>query len=241
VWDYTANTTRVGEGHDADILSTCYAPNSEFIATCSEDRTVRLWREEVGNNTVVKKMLTCGAVDVLTSVAVTRNSEYVIATSKENCSLIYNTKTGHLVARLGDAVDSVYGVAASLNGNLLAVASLDKSILLYDIQTLKPGGLHSVREESFVPTAIMKYHQNFVFGCIFSNDSTHVFSVSKDQTVICWNVKTGLPQAMLLGHENSVIAIAAAQNQQLIATASGDLTVQVWRYSTTNSSRQNKT
>lgn len=107
----------MGSGHEDDMYGVFYAPNGEFIATASGDRTLRLWHEVVGDATTMFERLKCtGHEDGLTGVTVTGNSEYVIASSLASCCLIYSTKTGNLVSRLAHASDSCYWLAASLNG-----------------------------------------------------------------------------------------------------------------------------
>jgi WD40 repeat protein len=128
------------------------------------------------------------------------------------------------------------------------------SILMYNIQPLKWGEVDSDFEISS-PTLKMKYHnvrntpysldagyclihkfidkfylQDFVWDCEFSNDSRYIFSASDDRTVICWDVETGTPQALLGGHRNRFIALATTPRRNYILTACSNETVQVWRY-----------
>ena len=107
----------MGSGHEQDIYAVCYAPNGEFVATVCSDRTLRLWHEIVrGAAVTVSEKLKCVTRDGLTCVTVTRNSNYVIVGSLDKSCLVYNATTGLLMARFGDAHDSIYGVATSLNG-----------------------------------------------------------------------------------------------------------------------------
>jgi len=73
--------------------------------------------------------------------------------------------------------------------------------------------------------------QNFVLCCTFGTESGYVFSASEDETVICWDVETGSPQAILAGHKSGLINLTAAENRNYVATIAGDRSAQVWRYS----------
>jgi WD40 repeat protein len=107
----------VGSGHVDKLSAVSYAPNGEFIATVSDDCTLRLWREVLvaGDVTAICERLKCTHGAIMVCVTVSRNSEYVIAGDLESC-LIYSAKNGNLVSRLAHALDSIYGVATSLNG-----------------------------------------------------------------------------------------------------------------------------
>jgi hypothetical protein len=97
----------------------CYAPSGEFIATACAGGTLRLWHEvlpAVGAATVLSERLTCHYPCEFTDVAVTPNSEYVMATCQDNFSLVYSTRTGHLVSRLAHFGDPSHNLATSLNG-----------------------------------------------------------------------------------------------------------------------------
>jgi WD40 repeat protein len=122
----------VGAGHEQDIYSVCYAPNGEFIATGSIDRTVRLWHEKVGDNMRMKEMVKLTTPAGLNCVTLTRDSEYIIAVSFDKCCLVYSTRTGHLMTRLANVDLAAYGIAASLNGY---VNPTDKSARLKQLIT----------------------------------------------------------------------------------------------------------
>ena len=60
-------------------------------------------------------------------------------------------------------------------------------------------------------------------------DGKWVISGSRDKTFRVWHSETGALEATIRGHKNSVLSVAACHDQNLIATASGDMTVTVWR------------
>ncbi|MEO0015487.1 MAG: hypothetical protein RLZZ535_3876, partial [Cyanobacteriota bacterium] len=117
----------------------------------------------------------------------------------------YNRLSGH--------TQSVFGLDISPNGQLIATASLDKTVKLW-----KPDG-------TLLNT--LKKHQAAIWDVVFSPDSQIIASASRDKTVKLWN-----PDGRLLntfkGHQDEVVGVAFSPDGQTIASASRDKTAKLW-------------
>ncbi|KAK3984174.1 putative vegetative incompatibility protein [Cladorrhinum sp. PSN332] len=110
---------------------------------------------------------------------------------------------------------SVYSVAFSPNSKLIASASDDKTVKLWDTAT---GAC----------TQTLEGHSNFVLSVAFSPDSKLVASALDDKTVKLWDAATGACTQTLEGHSNFVLSVAFSPDSKLIASASYDKTVKLW-------------
>lgn len=111
---------------------------------------------------------------------------------------------------------AVYSVAFSHNGKFLAVGDGDGAIWLRDTDRWLPVGppLHG--------------HTSNVHGLAFSLDDTLLVSGGADKQVIVWDVATHWEITRSTTHQGRVWDVAIAPDNQTVASASSDTTVQIW-------------
>ena len=128
-----------------------------------------------------------------------------------------NTLTGHSsrwVDRLGRTV-AVNSVAFSPDGQLLASASDDQTVRLWDPAT----GAHR---------RTLTGHDQPVSGVAFSPDGRLLASASRTGSVRLWDPATGAHRRTLTGHADPVRGVAFSPDGRLLASASDDQTVRLW-------------
>ncbi|NER26679.1 MAG: protein kinase [Symploca sp. SIO1C4] len=124
---------------------------------------------------------------------------------------LISTITGHS--------GTVYAIAFSPDGQILASGSADKTIKLWqlkmawEIRTL--GGWFSK-------------HSDAVRAVAFSPNGKIIASGSDDKTIKLWNVRNGQHFCTLSGHSDAVSAVAFSPNSKILATSSADKTIKLW-------------
>ena len=108
-------------------------------------------------------------------------------------------------------------MAFSPDGRLLATASADQTVRLWDVTTGQPHGQP------------LTGHTDAVYGVAFSPDGTLLATASDDQTVRLWDVATGQPHGQpLTGHTDAVEGVAFSPDGTLLASADQDKTARLW-------------
>jgi WD40 repeat protein len=124
----------------------------------------------------------------------------------------------HIATQLIGHSDQVRDVAyMPPDGRILATASLDHTIRLWDGATGRPRG------------EPLKGHSAGVLAVAFSPDGKILASASEDKTLRLWNTATWTRQGSPLeGHTDAVTDVAFSPDSATLASASRDKTVRLW-------------
>jgi WD40 repeat protein len=112
----------------------------------------------------------------------------------------------------------VHGCGWSPNGTCLAIASNDRTVRVWHVNTGE--------------VAKLEGHGDHVWSCSWCPDGARLASASSDKTVRVWNVDTEREVAKLEGHTDIVFSCAWSPDGARLASASHDETVRVWDVNT---------
>ena len=123
--------------------------------------------------------------------------------------------TAQLKATLEGHTDLVWSVAFRPNGVMLASASWDRTVRLWNVNT--GNLLHTLTG-----------HTNEVLSVTFSPDGQTLVSSDWDGTILIWNPNTQKLKRTLKGHTGGVTSVAFSPNGRTLASGSADRTIRLW-------------
>jgi hypothetical protein len=226
-------------GHSAPVTSVAWSPNAKFIASASADKTVLIWRATDGFPTY-----TFYGYQLPVTAAVWSQDNMCIAScgDADGTVQVWEAKNGHMDAthrrHRGRVLALAWGQLYFDSGQISFIVSggEDTTVQVWDANSgdtyyTYRGHTGSVKSLLSFKAFDGNAYTNLVASA--SADKTvqvwHL-STSTDTTIQGWlrGAKPGKPLITYTGHTAAVNALALYNDQDRIASASDDGTVQIW-------------
>ncbi|MEG4228268.1 AAA-like domain-containing protein [Microcoleus sp. N9_B2] len=204
---YEADEYNRLSGHKAAVLGVDISPDSEFIASASVDKTIKLWRRDGREIATLK-----GHQAIVRAVKFSPDGQFIASASDDGTVKLWQ-RNGTLLKTFQGHTAGIWTVAFNPDGQTIASASMDKTVRLWN----SDGKL----------LRTLQGHTAGVPSVAFSPDGKTVATASGDKTVKLWN-SDGKLLRTLRGHTSVVSAVAFSLDGQIVATGSGDKTVKLW-------------
>ena len=162
------------KGHADRVNSVVFHQELNLVFSSSDDTTVRiweLWSEE-------PKTMPLKGVSVFRNSHISSDGTLSAELADNRTVCIREKKSGSILHKGIGHIDDVCSVVFSPNEKYISSASLDKTIRIWDANTLKC--LH-----------VLKGHTTAVMDVKFSPDCQYIVSTSPDNTIRVWDISTG--------------------------------------------------
>lgn len=196
-----------------------WSPDGEFLATCSADKTVLIWKKEMNEYCVVDR-LDGSHTKTVRKVKWSRSGEHLASCSFDGTIVIWKKGSDKIegVLTLEGHENEVKGVSWSLDDRYLATCGRDKTIWIWETDI----------DYEYYTMAVLSRHNQDVKSVEFHESQLKLISCSYDNTIVIWALsgQDWVVSDVLLGHEGTVWEARWMENN--IISVSDDMTIKVW-------------
>lgn len=206
----TSRALFIFRGHHDAVYDVQWSPDGKYIASASNDHTVKVWGVATGN-----EFMSYNPSATPNSVGWSHDGKRIAFGGEDKIVQVHDAATGALLLTYTDHLRTVHTVAWSPDDGRIASASTDHTVRIWDPNSGKTSHIYTG-------------HVDRVWSALWSPDGRRIASASDDQTVQVWDVATGEPLTIYRGHTGGVLTAAWSPDGLRIASAGDDKTVQVW-------------
>jgi len=202
---------RTLQGHTGGVGTVAISQDGRRAISGSEDRTLKLWDLEKGQEIRTLR----GHADWVWAVAISQDGRRAISGSDDRTLRLWDLEKGQEVRTLEGHAGGVRAVAISQDGRRAISGSDDRTLRLWDLEKGR-----EIRT--------LEGHAGWVEAVAISQDGRRAISGSEDRTLKLWDLEEGQEIRTLEGHAGWVEAVAVSQDGRRAISGSDDRTLRLW-------------
>jgi WD40 repeat protein len=236
-------------GHTDTVTDLAFSPDGHTLTSASNDGTLRMW--DVATGAPWGEPLT-GHTSWINDMALSSDGRTLATAGGDHTARLWQVDASSPLVRPLDGNTSLSTAVAFVGRDLLATATADGPVRLWDVATGRPGRTLTgpARAVTAGPGGVVAaggadgtvYLWDAVTGrslgtplptgspvqdLVVNRAGTILASAQEDGSILVWDLPTGRPRGRLTGHEGVVRDVAFGAGD-LLASAGDDGTVRLW-------------
>ena len=216
--------TVVQTGHYAPVTAVCYSADGKFIATGSDDKTVKLWRRTDGREIRTFQ----GNISGISAVEINRQGTSILSVSDNGSLTVWDINSGRLLKQIKPDEDKFTCASFNPDGTKIITGSRKSFISLWEIATG-----NKITDIKAIPTDL-NYDKAYEFpeanSVAYSIDGKYIIAGVADYTAILFDGST-LKEIRKYKKENAwcssciISAVLTPDNKYIISSGSDSIKV----------------
>ncbi|KAL4217146.1 Major facilitator superfamily domain-containing protein 3 [Mactra antiquata] len=207
----TAEDTKLLVGHSGAVYSGSFSPDRNYLTSCSEDGSVRLWSLQTWTNLVSYKGHNAPVWDVKFSP----QGHYFVSGGQDRVARLWTTDHYQPIRIFAGHFSDVDSVQFHPNGNYIATGSSDRSVRIFD-----------VLNGTCVRT--LTGHKGAIYSLCFSPDGKYLASSGLDGIICLWDISNGNMLAQMKDHMCTVYSLCFSRCGAVLASGGLDNCIKLW-------------
>ncbi|GMH28724.1 hypothetical protein Nepgr_030567 [Nepenthes gracilis] len=222
------------EGHTDRVWSLAWNPASggaaggpAVLASCSGDKTVRIWEQSPSGSFECRAILEETHTRTVRSCAWSPSGKMLATASFDATTAIWENIGGdyECVSTLEGHENEVKSVSWNASGSLLATCGRDKSVWIWEVEPENEFDCVSVLQGHTQDVKMVQWHPSVdvLFSCSYDN----TVKIWAGDGVDDWHCVQTLNESQN-GHTSTVWAVSFNASGDKMVTCSDDVTIKIW-------------
>ncbi|XP_014262555.1 WD repeat-containing protein 48 [Cimex lectularius] len=212
----------VEKQHRAGINSLQYDPHVQKLYSAGRDSIIRTWNTKSCREQYIQSME--HHTDWVNDIVLCCGGRNLISASSDTTVKVWNAHKGFCMSTLRTHKDYVRALAYAKDIEQVASAGLDRSIFLWDVNTLTT----LTASNNTVTTSSISGSKNSIYSLAMNPSGSVIISGSTEKVLRVWDPRSCTKQMKLIGHADNVKALVINRDGTQCLSGSSDGTIKLW-------------
>ncbi|KRZ97771.1 WD repeat-containing protein 48, partial [Trichinella sp. T8] len=208
--------------HRSGVNSMQFDSSLQRLYTAGRDSVIRIWNSRLDRDPYIGSME--HHTDWVNDVLLCCNGRHLISASSDTTVKVWNAHKGFCMSTLRTHKDYVKALAYAKDKEQVASAGLDRSIFLWDVNTLTA----LTASNNTITTSSLNGSKDSIYSLAMNPSGTVIVSGSAEKVLRVWDPRTCQKSMKLRGHTDVVKAIVISRDGTHCVSAGSDASIRLW-------------